>query len=253
MYRNTYRNPLCKCALFGSLLFFSPLAWSSAYLEVEGGLVWFSKNDVQIPNDDSGTRFDMLTLLGKGSNPYGRVQAGWQINDNNLLRFTAAPLQVDGTGTFSEPVNFEGQVYAADQPVKGTYRFSTYRLTYRYDFDGLNWRAGLGAALLVRDAKIQLEQGTTTASNTDLGFVPLLHGNVRLDIGAFSQLELDALGAAAPQGRAFDVAVRANRWLSDQWQASLGYRVLEGGADISELYNFALLQFATLSLRYSFR
>jgi hypothetical protein len=62
--------------------------------------------------------------------------------------------------------------------------------------------------------------------------------------------EGDAL--AAPQGRAEDVLLAGTWKLSDHITARLGYRILEGGADNDEVYNFALLHYASAGISFSF-
>jgi hypothetical protein len=59
-------------------------------------------------------------------------------------------------------------------------------------------------------------------------------------------LEGDAL--AAPQGRAEDVLVAAGYRLSDKISLKAGYRILEGGADNDEVYNFTLLSYAAVGI-----
>lgn len=59
-------------------------------------------------------------------------------------------------------------------------------------------------------------------------------------------LEGDAL--AAPQGRAEDVLLAATYRLSDRFGLKAGYRILEGGADNDEVYNFALFNYASVGL-----
>jgi len=59
-------------------------------------------------------------------------------------------------------------------------------------------------------------------------------------------LEGDAL--AAPQGRAEDVLIAATYRLSDRMGLKAGYRILEGGADNDEVYNFALFNYASVGL-----
>ena len=41
-------------------------------IEVEGGAVWQSRNDVQIPNDETGTRFSLTDVVGHGPWPAGK-------------------------------------------------------------------------------------------------------------------------------------------------------------------------------------
>jgi hypothetical protein len=59
-------------------------------------------------------------------------------------------------------------------------------------------------------------------------------------------LEGDAL--AAPQGRAEDVLIAATYRASDRLGFKAGYRILEGGADNDEVYNFALFNYASAGL-----
>lgn len=213
-------------------------------LQVESGGVWFSQNDVRIPGD-GGTEFDMLDLTGKGPDLFVRVYATYDFNNRHALRLTFAPLEVKGTGSLSKDVTFLGDVFAADTPTKGIYKFNTYRLTYRWSFyDRERWRWGLGAAALVRDADITLEQAGKRQSKDDLGLVPLLHlyGEYRLNDQAFVILDLE--GAWSPMGRAVDAALKAQYNFDSGWYIAAGYRTLEGGADNDEVYTFAWLHYA---------
>jgi hypothetical protein len=137
------------CTLFGLVLIMASSALAGDLdIRLEGGGVWFSRNDVRIPGDD-GTKFDMLDLTGKGPDPYVRFYATYEFNDRHALRLTLAPLEVDGTGRLSEDVTFKDDVFTADTLTKGTFKFNTYRLTYRWSFyDRERWRWGLGAAAL---------------------------------------------------------------------------------------------------------
>ena len=85
---------------------------SKFVLEVEGGPVWQSRNDVQIPNDDTGTRFSLVDLVGRGSMAWRHVfYFTWNISDRHGPRALLAPLSYTETGTFDEPVNFVGETY----------------------------------------------------------------------------------------------------------------------------------------------
>lgn len=66
-------------------------------VQLEGGGVWFSRNDVRIPGDD-GTKFDMLDLTGTGPDPLVRLYARYDFSDRHALRLTVAPLEIEGTG-----------------------------------------------------------------------------------------------------------------------------------------------------------
>ena len=55
-------------------------------------------------------------------------------------------------------------------------------------------------------------------------------------------MEID--GAAAPQGRAFDFAATLNYEPTPRWTVGAGYRTIEGGADVDEVFTFAWLNAA---------
>lgn len=222
------------------------------YLELEAGPVWQSMNDVQIPGD-SGTEFSFKDLTGSGPYAAGRFTVGWNIRERHGLRLVAAPLRVTGSGTFDQPVDFAGKPFAADTSTEGNYKFDTYRLAYRYQFLNKNaWRLRAGAALLLRDAEIELEQNNVKASDSNVGVVPLLSFAADWMFADQWAAMLDFEGLAGGPGRAFDVAIKLQYDMTDRWYAGAGYRILEGGADNDTVYNFAWFNFAFLSVGYRF-
>lgn len=221
-------------------------------LEVESGGVWFSRNDTRIPGDE-GTKFDFLDLTGDGPDPYVQFYATHAINERHALRLTLAPLTVEGTGQLNEEVRFEDDVSAPGVPTKGTYTFNTYRLTYRWMFhQDERWRWGFGAAVLVRDADITLEQGGKKQTSDDLGLVPLLHLYGEYKFNERISALVDVEGAWSPMGRAVDAALKARYEFDSGWYLATGYRTLEGGADNDDVYTFAWLHYAMLSAGYRF-
>ena len=240
-------------------LFFPILAHAGAgsdikrfSLELEGGPVWQSMNDVRIPGD-SGTEFSFKDLTGSGPYAAGRFSLGWNIRERHSLRLVAAPLRVTGSGTFDQPVSFAGTTFAAGTSTEGKYKFDTYRLTYRYLFLNKNaWRLSAGGALLLRDAKIELEQNGLKASDSNVGVVPLLSFAADWMFADQWAARFDFEGLAGGPGRAFDVALKLQYDITDSWYAAAGYRLLEGGADNDTVYNFAWFNFAVLSIGYRF-
>ncbi|MCC5914225.1 MAG: hypothetical protein JJU46_07590 [Balneolaceae bacterium] len=217
-------------------------------LEAESGALWFSRNDVRIPND-GGTEFDMLGLIGQDAVPYFRLRLNATFGERHTFRALFAPISKVGTGAFDEPVDFEGSTYEADLATDGVYRFNTYRLTYRYTFlDRENWTLGAGAAALIRDAKVQLTQAGINEENTDLGFVPLIHLYAERRFGDRSSIIFDAETLASTQGRATDVSLTFNHRIGESWGLYGGYRLIEGGADVDEVYNFSWINFASVGV-----
>lgn len=237
---------------FSAFFIANPASGAGLNLAAETGTVWFARNDIRIPADD-GTRFDLLDLTGSGPDPYIRLYALYEFNNRHSLRLNIAPLRVDGTGILDKNVFFEGATFESDVPTKGTYQFNTYRLTYRWMFHrGMNWHVGIGGALLVRDAKVELKQGPLKESNTDLGLVPLLHLYGGYFFNDRVSAILDIEGAVAPQGRAIDAALRVVYEWPTGWHAAAGYRTLEGGADNNSVYTFAWLHFVLFEIGYAF-
>lgn len=152
----------------------------------------------------------------------------------------------------SKDINFNGQTFIKDVPIKGTYQFDTYRFTYRYKFHNAGkWGWNVGGTLLIRDAEIMLEQAGRSTSKNNVGFVPLLHlsGHYRISDRLRAQMEFD--GLAGGPGRAFDFAVQGLYSLSSRWDLGLGYRAIEGGSDTDSVYTFGW--FNTLSVITSFK
>ena len=218
-------------------------------VEVESGAVWFSRNDVRIPND-GGTKFDMINLIGIDAEAYFRLRLQAQFGDRHTIRLLYAPIQKQGMGFFSDPVTFENSIFEEIIPVNGTYVFNTYRLTYRYTFyERGRWALGAGAAALVRDAKVELVQRDMRETNTDVGFVPLLHFNANYRLYSDLAVVFDVESLAGVQGRATDASLHFDYRVSRNLRFLLGYRVLEGGADVEDVYNFSWINFGSIGLR----
>ena len=84
-----------------------------------------------------------------------------------------------------------------------------------------------------------------------MGFVPIINFRFlwKVDDNFGVLLEGDAL--AAPQGRAEDILVAATYKLSDNLKIRAGYRILEGGTDNKEVYNFSLFHYASVGISYT--
>lgn len=225
------------------LIVLASAAMLSAQAEVNlEATAWQTRlNEVRKPSL-GGTTFAFPDLLGTGPAYAYRLDASWQLNARHGLRVLLAPFEVSGTGTFRQPVVFEGRTFQAGQPTRGTYRFNSWRATWRYTLEtGPDWTIKVGATAKIRDAKVQLEQGSQSAGTSNLGFVPLAHLSVtrRLTPDLAAVFETDAL--AAKQGRAVDAALMLRWQATPRLHADLGYRLLEGGADNDQLYTWARL------------
>jgi len=220
-------------------------------LELETGALNFSRNDARIPGD-TGTKFDILDLTGKGSSVFFRLNADWQLNSKHGLRLVLAPLAVDGTGNLSQQTRFADTTFDAG-PTKARYQFNTVKITYHYTFaSGEDWRWRVGFTGLIRDADIELQQGNKKDNDDNLGFAPLLHLYGEYTINPKSRFSIDFDGLASPQGRAIDLAFKYRYDIDKHWHIGGGYRTVEGGVDNDTVYNFAWLHYAVFTLGYQF-
>lgn len=225
------------------------LKWN---ITLETGPVWQSRNDVQIPGD-TGTRFSLADFAGSGPFPYYRLELTYAINARHSLRFLIAPLEYSETGTFNNDVFFVDQTFDAGVPTEASYRFDSYRATYRYRFyDSESWRWLIGVTAKIRDAEITLKQTGKFSSDSNTGVVPLLNLYGEYRPAARWRFVFDFDGLASAQGRALDLALLAHYDLSRQWFIGGGFRTLEGGGDNSDVYNFSWFNYLALSAGYRF-
>ncbi len=242
-----------KKILLTALALFSVVQAETPWkVTLEGGPVWFSRNDVAVPGDE-GTQFNLLELTGDGPDFAGRFMLERKINDRHLVRLELAPIAIEGTGTLDKDVLFRSTTFTTDVPTKARYEFNTYRLSYRYTWqDDERWTLGAGGSILVRDALIELSQNGVTETEEDLGVVPLLNFYAARHFNDSWSLIFDALGAASPQGRAFDLALLLEWQADPAWDLACGVRSIEGGADNDTVYTFAWLTSAVVQVGYNF-
>jgi hypothetical protein len=222
-------------------------------LWVEAGAAYQSRNDVQVPNDASGTRFSIQDAVGNGPFPAVRVDFAWALGNRHELRFLIAPFGFEERGTLPGTVRFNGATFSDATPTDITYRFDSYRATWRYAvLQDDTWTVRLGVTGKIRSAEIALSQNGIQSSRTDLGFVPLLHAYAERRLGERWRAILDFDGLASPQGRAVDIAALVGYDLSRSLTLAAGWRMLDGGADNDDVYNFARFNYATLSAMWRF-
>lgn len=219
-----------------------------ASFDIETGAVGTGYNNVRIPGDQ-GTLFSLKDDLISKTEIFLRLRANYTIKSRHTLSLLYAPLETVSKGTVPGDILFEGVTFPANTDLTGTYKFNSYRFTYRYEIVlKPKFEFGLGFTAKIRDAKIALTSATLESEKTNVGFVPII--NFRMLWKPYEKfgllLEGDAL--AAPQGRAEDVLIAAIYRVSDHFGLKAGYRILEGGADNDEVYGFALFNYASVGL-----
>ncbi len=221
-------------------------------IDIEGGMVGSLYNDVRIPGDE-GTDFSLTDDLSTDSAPYFRARLTYTVAERHTFSALYAPLTLEASGTAPADIFYEGETFPEGSELSGSYTFNSYRLTYRYEFTPRGrWSYGLGFTAKIRDAEIRVESDELSSSKTNVGFVPLLNFRLRYDATDRFALSLEGDALAAPQGRAEDVMLAAHYRLSDSVEVRGGYRLVEGGADNDEVYNFAYLSYAAVGLTVTF-
>ena len=209
-----------------------------------------SKNVIQNPNTDTGTRFSLSDAIGEDPTIASRLEVNWDFKERHNLRIILAPLLITETVTFENSIQFAGESFNANQPLEAAYKFNSWRVGYHYTaIDNKRNTLQIGGTLKLRDAKIRLTQDNITSLDGGLGLVPLLYlaGKYRLNdkwtIGA------DVDGLVVSRGRAIDLGLTIDFAITDRWRIGADWRVLDGGVDSENAYNF--VQFNTTAISVS--
>ncbi len=222
------------------------------FVDLETGAAWATRNDVQVPGTRDGTRF---TVVDGGdfqpqTAPYVRAKLGATLG-RHTLSATFAPLRLHADGSSEAPIRFKNLDFTASGGASVLYRFDTYRLTYRYALVASpTFDLALGITALLRDAEIRVSQPGQSASEQNTGLVPLLSFRAAWHPGGGPfAVSVDGDALAARQGRAEDVAL-ALEFETGDLTFRAGYRLLEGGADNTRVYNFAWVNQVLVGVRY---
>jgi hypothetical protein len=222
--------------------------WS---VDIEAGPVFSGYNDVRIPGN-TGTLFSLTEDLHARTALGFRARVSKTFGDRHWVSVLVAPLRVESRGSLNRDVLFAGERFIDGAELKALYRFDSYRLTYRYGLvRARRFSFDLGLTAKIRDAEIRLTYAQLMmpgASKKNTGFVPIISFRADWSLSQRVGLVLDGDALAAPQGRAEDVTAALRIGFGDRVDARVGYRVLEGGSDVDEVYGFALFHYAVAGI-----
>jgi hypothetical protein len=220
-------------------------------LDIESGIVSTGYNDVRIPGNQ-GTLFSFQDDLKSKTQLYYRLRLSYTFKTKHTISALYAPLELKSEGTLPFDISFMGTNFPANNKLKGTYKFNSYRLTYRYDLvKNSKYDIGIGFTAKIRDARIAITSGALSAEKSNVGFVPIVNFRLVWHYNEKLGFMLDGDALAAPQGRAEDVLIAASYQISNHFGIRAGYRILEGGADNSTVYSFALFHYASVGCTIS--
>ncbi|WP_229238861.1 outer membrane beta-barrel protein [Dyadobacter sp. Leaf189] len=236
--------------LLSSLLFLCSIQlYAQVKLDLESGLVLGTNyNKVRIPNV-GGTIVNLPEDLSIDPKVFYRIRAGYTIAKRHNISLLYAPLTVTYQGNFNRNINFNNTTFLAGQPVKVHYKFNSYRLTYRYDLiSRARAQVGVGLTAKIRDADVRFQNESSDTHFDNLGFVPLINFYVALKPSYRWSVILEGDALASKQGRAEDIFAGVAYQLNNKLGVKLGYRVVEGGADVDDVYNFNWINYASAGL-----
>jgi len=238
-----------SCLLVLALVASAVARW---YVDIEAGPVFSGYNDVRIPGN-TGTLFSLTEDLHARTAFAYRARLSKTFGDRHWISVLVAPLRVESRGTLNRDVLFAGTLFpAGESELKGLYRFDSYRLTYRYGLvRARRFGLDLGLTAKIRDAEIRLRYAVGMmeyASKKNTGFVPIVSFRADWSLGPRLGLVLDGDALGVPQGRAEDVTAALRVGLGDRVDARVGYRMLEGGSDVAEVYGFALFHYVVAGI-----
>jgi len=234
------------------MLLLSSTARAQFSVNVETGAALYGYNDIEVPGNE-GSRLSLQDGFETTGRFFYRVGLEYTINEKHSLSAQFTPLTLTSVKSLDQNILFEGSTFPAGQVLAVNYRFNTYRLTYRYLFPRSgNFQWGLGVTAMLRNIRVDLKTEDRNATNTSNGFAPLL--NFRLEWFAREQLSFLLQGDAlvAPQGRAEDVLLAVLFYPSRVVTLKAGYRLVEGGIDTDQLYNYGLIHHALIGFTVHF-
>jgi hypothetical protein len=240
--------------LFTTLALFL-IGSTSAQLQIdlESGAAKFGYNDVRIPGK-KGTFFSLKDDFKNNFSPFFRARLQYSIGKRHSILALYAPLTVESEGTPAKIIYFQDQVFEPGNRIHSRWKFNSYRLSYQYNLirrERLIFAIGLTGK--IRDAKIELTNSVVSARKTNIGFVPLIRFYMDVKFREKFHLIADGDALVAKQGRAEDVLFAFGYDIGKHIRIKLGYRLLEGGADNDEVYNFSSLHYMDAGITLSFK
>ena len=223
---------------------------AQTFVNLESGAFFTNINDIRYGSN--GTLFSLKNDFQTPVSPFLRLRIGFLTDEKNHFSMLYAPLKIVETGTLANDILFDGNNFKANMPIEAVYMFNSYRFTYnRRIISKDNFNFGLGLSAKIRDAGVSLKNSELFKENFNVGFAPLINLIANWDISQKMGVNFFGEGIAASKGRAIDISLSGRYTFSESLQGNFGYRLLEGGANGTDRYNFIQLHFIFASLNYS--
>lgn len=229
----------------GMILIFSFPIFSNWNVDVEISKVYGEYSDIRIPND----RGDLISLtddLEMESIITYRDMFSKIFNKKHTVMLIYAPLKIKSQGTLSKDIYYYDSLFISGREVESVYVFNSYRLTYRYKiYDSKKINFGIGLTAKTRDAYISQDQKNTQtySKKSNVGFVPIINFKFNYKFNPELTFNISGDVLASPYGRTEDIFTGVYYKINKNLLIKGGYRFLEGGSDVEEVYSFSYFHY----------
>lgn len=225
--------------------------YAQTFVNLESGAFYTRINDIR--NGSTGTLLSLKNDFQTPVSPFFRLRAGYLLKEKNQFSVLYAPFKITETGTLDKDILFDGKTFKANLPIEAIYKFNSYRFTYnRIIVSKDKFKFGLGLSAKIRDAGFSLKNKEFERGNFSLGFVPLINLLANWEISQKMGMDFFGEGLAASKGRAIDLSISGRYNFTKNLKGNIGYRLLDGGTNGTNRYNFIQLHFIFVSLNYTF-
>jgi hypothetical protein len=236
------------------LLFFFSISFLAGFsqfsADIETGIVKVNRNDASsswknsfgVLNGLDGTLFSYTRDFNNFVKPSIRIRISYAFGKSkrHLVSFLAAPLQYRTDGILRNPIIFNSTVFEGQKQTEGFYKFSGYRLTYRYNIiQRKKVTLGVGLTLNLRDAEFSIKQGEKYERNYNRGLVPLINTYLSFKLTNKLGFLIDGdVFYVDKTGGAIDYLTGLNYSLNRTITLATGYRFFSGvGSEKGNVYN----------------
>ena len=255
---------------FLSLLFFilfllqTSSVFAQLSIDLETGFFKVNQNDASsswqnsqgVLNGIDGTTFSYADQFDNPNRPLFRLRASYSFGKtkSHFLSALAAPLQYKSNGIFTSDVIFNSKTFLANTATEGFYKFSGYRLTYRYMIQNTErLKLGIGLTVNFRDAEFSLQQGEYYERNYNRGFVPLVNTYLNYQFSPKFGLLIDGdVFYIDKTGGAIDYLSGLSYKASPHLSFKSGYRFFSGvGSEKGNVFNKLFVSSAVIGVVYT--
>jgi len=222
-------------------------------VDVGIGAIFSGYNDIRAPSDTGTEILSLSDELDTEPTYFIKARVYHLIRRKHYVSVYVAPVRMTSSGEVNRSITFGGEEFPANTPLEAKYKINSYRLTYRYYLIRLRrLQAGLGLTADIKNSSISLAGGGMRAEETDTNILPLVGFNAYLTLTGNLGIIFEADVLALAKGRTEDILFALQYRLNNFVNLRMSYRMLEGGVDKTDIYNFALLNHFAVGTSISF-